>query len=343
MIKIRKLCDAHVHLRQDNPSMLKQVVNPTAKVCKHAVVMPNTVVPIIFDDDVLRSRKEILKFSNYPDFEPLIMMEMQANCTPDIIRKAKIAGAIGSKSYPKGVTTNSKDGLTEEILNNPPQNLLDCWEEQSKNGMISSWHGEMPNSFVMDGEKDFLPFISNLANCYPNLKIVLEHISTKDAVDLILNKNPHNNIAATITYHHLVLTLDDVLKYNFRPHSYCKPIAKTPNDRVWLINAALSGHPNFFLGSDSAPHYRHHKECVGGCAGIYSSPVLVEGLADFFESHHALDKMENFVSVFGPRFYGLPLSTEYITLIKKSWTVPYSYNNIVPFLAGEMLNWSVEC
>ena len=344
-VKILKLFDAHVHLRHDNSRILQEVVIPTAKVCKYAVIMPNTSPPTISHNDVVWYRDQILFFSKqYPDFNPLMMIKMESNCDPELIRSVKNVGAIGTKSYPEGVTTNSSKGLAEEVINNPPQNLLDCWEEQSKNGMISSWHGEMPKSFVMDGEKDFLPFISWLANQYPKLKIILEHISTADAVDLILNKNPHNNIAATITYHHLILTLDDVLKHNIYPHNYCKPVVKTPRDREFLVKAVLSGHPNFFLGSDSAPHCVKAKENCWGCAGIYSSPVLVQGLAEFFDSHDALDKMENFTSIYGARFYGLPLWEESITLIRKRFSVfaPFNEFGFTPFRVAHDFGWGLK-
>jgi dihydroorotase len=330
-----KLADMHVHLRHTDIPTLKNVVNYTAQVCEYAVVMPNTNPPTITAKDVANGRRNILTYSKY-NFQPLMMMKMEGNCCPDLIRDSK---AIGTKSYPEGVTTNSNIGLSQQLLKDPSKNLKECWEEQQANGMISSWHGEMPNSFVMDAEQDFLPFIANLSKNYPKLKIVLEHITTAAAVDLIINHNPHNNIAATITYHHLRMTLDDILKHKIRPHHYCKPVPKTPKDRESLLNAAFSGNPQFFLGSDSAPHSIPSKECSHGCAGVYTSPVLVQGLADLFDSVEKLDRLESFACRFGPEFYNLSPIQSTLCLERRNWTIPLEYNGFVPYHAGETLTW----
>ena len=339
---IRKFADMHVHLRHTDPIMLKKVIRHTARVCEYAVVMPNTDPPTITAEDIAIGRREIRTHADKwsKDFKPLMMMKMEANCHPDLIREAKTLKAVGTKCYPEGVTTNSNTGLTQQFLNEPTTNIKECWEEQQNNGMISSWHGEMPDSFVMNAETDFLPFIINLAKNYPKLKIVLEHITTKAAVEVVMN-NLHKNIAATITYHHLRTTLDDVLKNKLRPHHYCKPIPKTPDDRKALLEAAFSGHPNFFLGSDSAPHDKNSKECEYGCAGVYSSPCLVEGMVDLFSSVDKLNKLEQFACVFGPEFYGLPPSASFIGLEYKSCYVSPEIDGIVPFHAGEKLTWSI--
>jgi dihydroorotase len=316
----------HCHFRHDNEEMLAKVAPHTAKVCKYAVAMPNTIPPTISQESLIQGKQRIEKFGVIP----LMMMKMESNCVPEMFVKE----AIGTKSYPEGVTTNSERGLSVEILKNPPKNLKECWELQAETGMISSWHGEMPNSFAMNAEEDFLPFIVKLAKDYPKLKIVLEHITTAAAVDVVLM---NKNIAATITYHHLKMTLDDVIRDKIRPHHYCKPIPKTPKDKRMLLNAAFSENPRFFLGSDSAPHYLENKECSHGCAGVYSSPVLAQGLVELF--YGRLDILEKFACEFGPEYYNLPPITEEIELERREWQVPVEIDGIVPYHAGETLPW----
>jgi dihydroorotase len=341
-LELRRLADMHVHFRHNDLDMLNRVIEHTANVCQYAVVMPNTVPPTISPESIVLGRHSIAcaanRHTNADNFKPLMMIKMEANCTPEIIKQVKILGAVGTKSYPEGVTTNSAVGLSQEILENPPKNLLECWDEQQANGMISSWHGEMPKSFVMDAEADFLMFIKKLSSDFPKLKIVLEHITTAAAVDFVAHTP---NVAATITYHHLRLTLDDVLKHSLRPHNYCKPVAKRPEDKTALINAVLSGHPRFFLGSDSAPHMKSKKECDHGCAGVYTAPVLAQGLVDFFGRHNAIDKLDKFACVYGAEFYGLLPSSRCIMLVREEWKVPDMFEGIVPFHAGETLNWKL--
>jgi dihydroorotase len=338
-----KIADMHLHLRHDNPVMMERVIRYTSAVCEYAVVMPNTTPPTITAEDIVLGRLNINKAAKNPLFKPLMMMKMESNCHPDLIREAKVLRAVGAKVYPSAVTTNSERGLDQITLNHPTKNLLECWEEQQSNGMISSWHGEMPNSSALTAEKDFLPFIIKLAQNFPKLKIVMEHLTTAEAVEAIKSSktNPNKNIAATITYHHLRLTLDDVLDRGLKPHHYCKPIPKTNADREALRNAAFSGNPNFFLGSDSAPHYKNMKEAETGMPGVYTAPVLAQGLVDFFDSCSELQKLKNFASVFGPQFYGLEPVKEKISLKNEKWTVPTDFGGIVSLHSGETLNWSL--
>lgn len=331
-IVMRKLADMHVDLRHTDPKMLAIAIRHTANQCGCAVVMPNTKNPTITAEDIVLGRKYINEAaSRYnTSFKPLMMIKMESTCSPDMIREAKVLKAVGTKSYP-----------SEEILEKPPKNLKECWEEQSANGMISSWHCEMPNSFVMDSEKDFLPFIVKLAKNYPKMKIVLEHITTKEAVELVMNQNP-GNIAATITYHHLKITLDDVLKNKLQPHYYCKPIPKTLKDRMALCMAAFSGNPHFFFGSDSTPHFKENKEGPSGCAGVFTAPILAQGLVDLFDTALKLEKLEDFACNFGPQFYNVPPPQGELRLEKTSFIPNESYNDVVTFSLDEKIQWRLK-
>jgi dihydroorotase len=338
-MRIAKLADMHVHFRHTDEEMVRRVAPHSERVCEYAVAMPNTVPPTISAQQVTAGRDLIRNYA--PTLKPLMMMKMEADCTPEMIYAAREAGAVGTKSYPEGVTTGSEVGLSEDVLNDPPQNLLDCWELQEKVGMVSSWHGEMPGSFVLDAEKDFLSFIDRLHQNYPKLKIVIEHITTHHAVQLV-RYSTSPNLAATITLHHLILTLDDVLKDKLRPHNYCKPVAKKPYDREALLTAAFSKDPRFFLGSDSAPHMKKNKECAAGCAGVYTAPLLAEGLAYVFDHYDQLDSLEGFACFHGSDFYGLPRPQGRLDLRKTPFVVPEECEGVVPFMAGQTLKWSVD-
>ena len=194
-------------------------------------------------------------------------------------------------------------------------------------------------AFCIDREDKFLPTVKQIAKDFPKLKIVLEHLSTKKAVKLV--KELPDNVAATLTVHHLLVTLDDVVGGPLMPHLFCKPLAKRDSDRDALLRAALSGNPKFFLGSDSAPHLKEKKECDCGAAGVYTAPVLLPMLTQIFADHNKLDMLEPFVSEHGAKFYGLPLNAEKVELLEKSWTVPDQIHGVVPFMAGKKLNWQV--
>lgn len=216
-----------------------------------------------------------------------------------------------------------------------------------KVGMVLSVHGELiveGDIFCLDGEKRFLPILEKICKNFPALKIVMEHISTKEAAELI--KELPKNVAATITAHHLELTLNDVIGDRFYPHNFCKPIVKGINDRATLLECAMSGNPKFFFGSDSAPHPLRDKECSSVKAGVFSSPVALPLLTQIFEEYGNLTRLEDFISSFGADFYGLPRNRETITLIRREWNVPLRiaglYETIVPLIAGKKLNWQVK-
>jgi dihydroorotase len=206
-------------------------------------------------------------------------------------------------------------------------------------GMILLLHGELdrPRVLVTDRGQAFLPTLGFLADTFPDLRIVLEHVSSADAVKAVMQLG--QNVAATITAHHLCLTLNDVIGYGVQPHHACMPTPRSFEDRDQLIAAAISGNPKFFLGSDTAPHLRAKKECAKGACGVYTAPVLPQVLAQVFDDHGALDKLEDFTSTFGAAFYQIPLCEETITLRKGSWVVPEEMDGIVPFRAGTELAW----
>ncbi|MCX6722157.1 MAG: dihydroorotase, partial [Candidatus Staskawiczbacteria bacterium] len=236
--------------------------------------------------------------------------------------------------YPIGVTTNSQNGVQDF------KRIYGVLEAMQECGMLLLLHGESPKPevFCMEREKKFHSTLISIAEKFPDLKIVLEHITTSDSVDIV---KMFDNVAATITIHHLMITLDDVVGGMLSPHHFCKPIAKRPQDRMALREAAFSGSPKFFYGGDSAPHLKEKKECACGCAGVFNAPVALPLLVQLFEEFCRLDLLENFASTFGARFYGLPRNTKRIQLVKQDWTVPSEYSGIVPFMAGKTLHWKM--
>lgn len=322
--------DMHCHLRRGK--IMKSVAWLTAGQFKRAVVMPNTNPPILTAEDALQYCHEIELYC--PSLKPLMTIQINDLTTPAIIAEARQAGVVAGKVYPQGVTTNSQNGVTDF------KNIYPALREMQKQNMLLLLHGESPDPeiFCLDREEEFLPILSTITQQFPKLKIVLEHITTEQAFRTVLM---HDNVAATITVHHLLLTLDDVVGGMIQPHNFCKPLAKRSYDRETLLAAATSGSPKFFYGGDSAPHLRKNKECDHGCAGVFNAPVALPLLAQIFEERNALEQLENFVSRFGAGFYGLPKNSEIIELVKEDWMVPQEYDGIVPFMAGKTLRWKV--
>ncbi len=337
-IKIAPANDLHVHFRQDNFYMLRAVLPHTVKRCARALVMPNTKVPVTTGEQALSDYRIIKTLGGY--FEPLMTIKIDANCTPKKVREASAIGVIAGKIYPEGLTTNSEGGITSDMFLKMPFSFVDVISEMEKCGMVLCLHGEMPGYESLDREKNFLFWVKDVLSLFPKLKVVLEHVTTADAVKLVL-LHKSDNIAATITVHHLIYTLDDIIGDKLNPHAFCKPVPKFLADRTVLRDAAMSGNPRFFLGTDSAPHLRENKECSAGCAGVYTAPVMTEALVELFESFGELDKLENFMTRFGERFYNLsPVSGE-ITLEKDPWVVPDSFDGVVPMYAGKELKWRI--
>lgn len=305
--------------------------------------MPNTNPAIITVSGIVRYRDEIDMAAGNDGFEPLMTVKLTGSTTPAIIKDAKAAGITAVKLYPVGVTTNSADGVSVENI----EELFPIFQIMQDQDIVLSIHGELPNKYVLLREELFLVKLAQIALSFPRLRIVLEHITTQAAVTAVC-KLP-KNVAATITLHHMMITLDDVLCYKqdggefLNPHNYCKPVAKSPADRWALLEVVRSGNPKFFFGSDTAPHLCEKKESSCGCAGVWSAPVLLPLLCQTFERYEMLERLEPFVSQFGAEFYRLPLNSGQVTLTEcEPVIVPPIINGIVPFWAGKGLKWSVS-
>lgn len=304
--------------------------------------MPNTRPrAILTGDDIVWYRDEIKsvldEMPNRCPFEPLMTVEIRDNTTPQMIAEAHRVGAVAGKVYPLGVTTNSDEGLRDF----DSERISETFRAMQDVGMLLLIHGELDRerTLVTKREEIFLPTLWKLAEKFPNLKIVLEHVSTRAAVESVQQLG--ENVAATITAHHLCLTLNDVVGYGIQPHHGCMPMPKDFDDRDALIAAATSSDPKFFLGSDTAPHPREKKECMKGACGVYAAPVLPQVLTEVFENAGCIDRLEDFTSRFGAEFYSLPLNQGSVVLTKTEWEVPEQIGSVVPFRAGTKLQWQL--
>ena len=332
-ITLRRPDDMHVHLREGE--LLEFVLPFTARTFGRAIVMPNLKKPIVTGDDAWKYQGDIRRLCDKMGlkFAPLMTIKLTQATTPSTIRGAHAAGVVAVKLYPEGVTTNSEDGVSDVNA------LGEVFAAMAEIGLTLCVHAEEPGTFSLEREMAYLPRVARIAAEHPDLCIVVEHVSSEEAVLFVREAGP--NVAATITAHHLVLTLDDVIGDKLAPHCFCKPIAKRPRDRRALRAAATSGDPKFFLGTDSAPHRTGDKECGTGCAGCFTAPMALPLLASIFEKDGRLEMLERFTSESGALFYGLPPSKETITLHRESWTVP-SHGPVVTFMAGSTLAWRPE-
>jgi len=333
--------DWHLHLRQGEA--MRSVVGMTARQMGRAIVMPNLSPPVTTAEQALAYRKEIVgALSKESRFKPLMTLYLTDNTTKeDIIDASSAKHVYAVKLYPAGATTNSDSGVTNL------QKTYSALEQMQKEGIPLLVHGEVTHSDidVFDREAVFIETVLRpLATKFPELKIVLEHITTKDSVDFVAESK--SNIGATITAHHLLANRNHMLVGGIKPHYYCLPVLKrkSPHQES-LIAAATSGNPKFFLGTDSAPHDRNEKESACGCAGVFSAHAAIELYAEVFEKAKKLEKLEGFASHFGADFYSLERNTDTITLEKTSWTVPKNYefsdSSVVPFYAERELSWRV--
>ena len=332
--------DWHLHLR-DGPQMA-DVLPDTVRRFARAIVMPNLRTPVRTTQEALAYRGRI--FQAMPEnarFEPLMTLYLTDDTPPEEIALARRSGQVHAvKLYPAGATTHSDSGVTR---------LSRCFhtlEKMEEQGMPLLVHGEVttPEVDVFDREAVFLEeVLGPLIERFPGLKVVLEHITTRQAAQFVEVTGP--NVAATITAHHLLLNRNALFQGGVRPHHYCLPVLKRETHREALIEAATSGNPKFFLGTDSAPHARGAKEAACGCAGIYTAHAALELYAIAFEEAGALDRLEDFASRFGPRFYGLPENADTVTLERSAWTVPetlaFGGETLVPLRAGETLPWKI--
>ena len=338
-INLVKPDDWHLHLRS-GPAM-RSVVGMSAAQMGRAVIMPNLFPPIKNTSQALAYRAEIM--SALPagsSFNPLMTLYLTDKTSiKDIESAAKEPNIVAAKLYPAGATTNSQSGITSI------DKIFPVLEIMQKLNMPLLVHGEVTdeNVDIFDREAVFIDkVLKKVTRSFPSLKIVLEHITTKTAVDFILAAS--ENLAATITPQHLIANRNNMLVGGIKPHYYCLPVLKRQNpDQKSLLKAATSGNPRFFLGTDSAPHERHEKESSCGCAGVFSAYAAIELYATVFESESAIEKLEDFSSIFGPDFYGLPHNQETVTLERKTWKVPAQYkfgdSQVTPFLAGTELSW----
>jgi dihydroorotase len=330
-ITIRKPDDWHVHLRDGE--MLQRVAPYTARQFARATVMPNLAPPVTTIQAARDYRKRILEVTQ-PGFTPLMTCYLTDDTSPDEVVRGHEEGVwIAAKLYPAGATTNSASGVTDI------RRIYPVLERMQRIGMVLCVHGEVtdPEVDVFDREKIFIArVLMPLVKHFPALKIVLEHITTKEAVDFV---RYGETIAATVTPQHLLINRNAIFAGGLRPHAYCLPVAKREEHRLAVRKAATSGWPNVFLGTDSAPHARHAKENACGCAGIFNAPFALESYAMVFEQDDALDNLEAFASMNGPRFYGLPINDETVSLERVEVQVPGEIEGLVPFHAGETLPW----
>ncbi len=291
--------------------------------------MPNLISPVDSLEKVLTYKKKIDAACEHLAFTPYMTLFFRTYSKEEL--QAVKKHIIGIKLYPAGITTQSESGVSDFAAVEPTLALME------ELGIPLLVHGES-NGFVIDRETEFLTVYKKLAENFPNLKIIMEHITTADALSIV---EKYDNIGATITLHHLMLTLDDVIGGLMQPHLFCKPIAKRPSDLSALQEAAFTGHPRVFFGSDSAPHPKHKKECCGCAAGIFSAPVALPALAQLFEEAGHLDNLADFTTGNAVRFYDLHPLSKQIVLTKQQWQVPELYSNVRPFLASETLQWSI--
>lgn len=337
--------DWHLHLR--NGEQMRSVLRHTAQVFGRALIMPNLKPPVRQTCDALNYRRRILQaleaMPKYGYFNPLMTIYLTDDTSiTDIVIAAASEHVLAAKLYPANATTNSAAGVTDIGKLDPVFGAME------KNGLVLSIHGETLKNDqgeidIFDREASFIETLDSIIERHPDLRIVVEHVTTRKMVEFVQATGP--NVAATITAHHLLFNRNDLFKGGIRPHHYCLPVLKREEDRQALLAAATSGNPKFFLGTDSAPHARDTKEAACGCAGCYTAHAALPLYAEAFDAADALDRLEGFASYFGADFYGLPHNTGTVTLIQKPWTVPetYPFDNgaLVPLRAGEEVLWQV--
>lgn len=340
-LTIRRPDDWHVHFRDG--AMMQTVVPYTARQFGRAIAMPNLVPPVTTAAEAMAYRDRIR--AAVPDgvtFEPLMVAYLTDGTDPAEISRGHAAGAwVAAKLYPAKATTNSHHGVTDIAR------IMPVLAEMARIGMPLLVHGEVTDGAVdiFDREAAFLDTVlAPLLDALPDLKVVLEHVTTAEAVAFVQARP--RNLAATITAHHLIFNRNAMFQGGMRPHYYCLPVAKREHHRLALRVAATSGDPRFFLGTDSAPHLASAKESACGCAGLFTAPVALEAYLQVFAEEGALERFEGFASLHGPAFYGLPPNEERVTLRpgrrRVAEAIPAAGQHLVPFLAGEDVDWEIE-
>lgn len=332
-ITIRRPDDWHVHLRDGE--MLDRVAPYTARQFARAIVMPNLVPPVTTVEAAAAYRDRILAATKGHDFTPLMTCYLTDSVDPAELARGHAEKVwVAAKLYPAGATTNSASGVTDI------RNIYPALEKMQEIGMVFCIHGEVtdPDVDVFDREAVFIErTLAPLVRDFPALKMVLEHITTRQAAEFVASAPA--NVAATITPQHLHLNRNALFQGGLRPHAYCLPVVKREEHRLAVRKAAVSGSPKFFLGTDTAPHAREAKESACGCAGIFNAPFALESYLTVFEEEAALDRFEGFASEHGARFYGLPLNEGIVTLEQVEHSIPETVDGIVPFHSGGKLGW----
>jgi len=326
-VVIKSPLDMHLHFREG--AMAQTVIPLSSYSFAGGVVMPN-LVPAVNNLERLQGYiKEIKEIMGRDVFEPYMTVFFRQYSYQELEQLQPYI--LGVKLYPAGVTTNSEAGVAalDQV-----ENTIKSLEELAIPLMI---HGET-HGFVLDREKLFLPIFAHLAQKFPRLKIIMEHITTAEAVSLL---DQYENLYATVTLHHLIITLDDLAGGLLRPHLFCKPIAKRPEDREALVNAAIQAHPKLMFGSDSAPHPIDKKEACGCAAGVFTAPIALQALVELFEKHQAIANLQTFVSDNAQRIYGVVPPEKLVTLEPVPYKVPAMYGEVVPMFANQELPWSI--
>lgn len=322
--------DMHLHLRDG--SMLEIVAPLSAYSLSGAIIMPNLVPPVTTLADVKEYKQRIMSAVPNDFFEPYMTL-FYKNYSKEFLESVQDE-IIAIKLYPDGATTNSDGGVSSFDI----EKMRETLETMADLEIPLCVHGESAG-FVMDREAEFMSVYELLAKNFPKLKIIMEHITTKDAVEML---DKYDNLYATITVHHLLLTLDDVIGGMMMPHHFCKPIAKRPEDLDALLSIALEAHPKVMFGSDSAPHPQHKKEACGCAAGVFTAPIALQLLCEIFDQYGKLDNLQAFVSDNAQRIYSICPEFKEITLENRPFEVPANYGTVVPMYAGETISWALE-
>ena len=322
--------DMHLHLRDE--AMLKVVAPLSAHTFTAGIIMPNLVPPVTTLTALKAYKERIMEACGEENFTPLMTLFFQDTYDYDFLKSAK-EHISAIKLYPAGITTNSEGGVSG-IDSASLKMTLDAMTALKIPLLI---HGET-NGFVMDREAEFVPVYEDLAKNFPDLTIIMEHITTKASVEAL---ERHKNLYATITLHHLLITLDDVAGGMLAPHLFCKPIAKRPEDREALLKVALAAHPKVMFGSDSAPHPQQAKEACGCAAGVFTAPIALPVLAELFASHDKLGNLQAFVSDNAQKIYDFTPKSKTLVLEDTPSVVPALYDSVVPMYAGEEIGWSI--
>jgi dihydroorotase len=314
--------------------MLENIAKSSASTFSGAIIMPNLVPPVSNKEEVVAYKQRIMDAVGDEKFIPYMTLFFKPSYDKAFLESVKDE-ITAIKLYPAGITTNSEGGVSGFDV----EELRPALEAMSELGIPLCVHGET-NGFVMDREAEFVSIYERLATAFPDLKIIMEHITTKESVEAL---DKFENLYATITLHHLIITLDDVAGGMLKPHLFCKPIAKRPEDRSALLKVALEAHPKVMFGSDSAPHPKHAKEACGCAAGVFTAPIALQVLAELFENGNAsLENLQAFISGNAQKIYGVTPLSKTVTLEKKEFTVPSDYNGVVPMYADETLAYSIR-